>query len=95
MDRNKLNLFRAALRAVEVPPERAAGALRLLEGKEREVSSKGAQAVAVRQARVCEMLDCSRFHVRKLERLRLLKPVELAGLRRYVVADVMAYWAGG
>ncbi len=90
LDRNTRTIVSTALRAAEVPPERVAEALRLLECKEGG-AGQGAvvQSVAVRQARVCEMLDCSRFHVRKMERLGLLKPVDLAGLKRYGVADVL------
>lgn len=51
-------------------------------------------ALAVRQARVCEMLDCSRHHVRKLERLGLLAPVDVGGLKRYPVAKVMQLLEG-
>lgn len=87
-------LVRAALRAAGVPAERIDDTVRFADGKQHAVSEEEVQPLAVRQARVCEMLDCSRFHVRKLERLGLLKPVDLAGLKRYCVRDVLKL-AGG
>lgn len=67
--------------------------LAVLEGKDCDGNSN-ASALAVNQARVGEMLDCSRFHVRKLVELGLLRQRNLAGLNRYAVADVMKLLGG-
>ena len=76
----------ATARAAGIPPDRIVAGLAAMEGAP---AKAGAGVVAVQQARVCEMLSCSRHHVRKLERLGLLIPVELAGVRRYAVADIL------
>ncbi len=83
---HKQNLL-AATKAAGLSPGKIARAIAVEDDKE---PTKGQiQPLAVNQARTCELLSCWRFHVRKLEKLRLLKPVHLAGLKRYPVADVM------
>jgi hypothetical protein len=83
----------AAIKAAGFPPERLAAALAALKGK--ELTSHKTEEVLVRQARVCEMLDCSRFHVRKLVKEGLLPQRDIAGLRRYAVADIFKLAGGG
>lgn len=92
MERDQRNLIRAAGRAAGVPAERIAAGIATMEGRAPEPAKS--DAVAVRQARVCELLDCSRFHVRKLEKLGLLKPCDVAGLKRYPIAQVLALVGG-
>jgi hypothetical protein len=81
-----------ALKVGGIPPDQIPASLAALEGRVHE--AEVAQALAVRQARVCELLDCSRFHVRKLVREGLLPVHDIAGLKRYAFADVVKLIGG-
>ena len=87
MERTKKNLIVAAAKDAGCRAEHIVAALAILQGKAAPDNQR--PPVAVRQARVCEMLDCSRFHIRKLQKMGLLQPVDVAGLRRYRITDVM------
>jgi hypothetical protein len=91
IDRLHRQTIAAALRAAAVPPEKVGAVLAMLDNK--EAPTDKTLPLAVSQARVCELLDCSRFHVRKLVKLDLLKPRDVGGLTRYAVADVVALLA--
>ena len=82
LDKNARRTITGTARAFGLGPEQIAAGLAAMDGT---VPKAEISALAVHQARVCEMLSCSRHHVRKLERLGLLKPVELAGVKRYPV----------
>ena len=86
MDKSARAAIAATARAVGIAPERISAALAAMDDR---IPKGEITALAVQQARVCEMLSCSRHHVRKLEHLGLLKPVYLAGLKRYLVSDVL------
>ena len=86
LEKNARTAIAATAKAVGIEPERIAAGIAAMEGT---VLKTNTPALAVQQARVCEMLACSRHHVRKLERVGLLKPIELAGLKRYLVADII------
>jgi hypothetical protein len=92
MNRSSRSIITTAARAAGASPDRIAVALAVLE--EKEAPSAATQPLAVRQARVCELLDCSRFHVRKLVREGRLPQRDLAGLKRYALADVLKLVGG-
>src|ERR1043166_1033873 len=92
MKRTTETIVRAALAADGgIAADQIVRILRLLKGKPPEEAPQPVR-FAVNQARVSEML---RFHGRKLERLGLLKSVDLAGLKRYPMSSILGLGPSG
>jgi hypothetical protein len=93
VERANRQAIAAAMRAAGIPAPTIAELLARLDGK--ETPPAAVTAIAVNQARVGQMLGCSRFHVRKLVQLGLLPQHDIAGLKRYLVSDVVKLASGG
>jgi hypothetical protein len=91
-DREKRNLVRVALKAAGYPEVKIAEVLAVVD--DRGPTKGELRPLALNQSRAAELLSCSRFHIRKLERLGLLKPVDLAGLKRYPLSEVVKLVGG-
>jgi hypothetical protein len=93
LEKSGKNAIAAMAKSLGVPADRISAALSAMDGV--HYVKQGVQPIAVPQARVCEMLSCSRHHVRKLVRQGLLRTVTIGGLTRYPVDSIMNLLTSG